>query len=65
MKETVLQYYYPFWIDRKHNFRGFKENQKLLEKIKPKYVNNRIVNFENREAELAINNYIEWEYYHW
>jgi len=65
MRDTELLFYYPNWIDKNYNFRSFKENPKLLEKIQPIRKNGKIENFQSNEKELAINNYILWEYYHW
>lgn len=75
MTDQELRYYYPYWIDRKHNFRGMRKDSTIKKRLEPEYEkvfeNGQYIsrmkglNEPNKYLEITKNAYILEDYSNW
>ena len=73
MTDKELNYYYPYSIDKQHNFRGMREDSRIKMKFEPEYENvfengnyvSRIKNFEEKQLQITKNAYVLENFGYW
>lgn len=73
MKESELLYFYPYYIDRKYNFRGIMSDGRILEKYEPKYeriledgnIISKIKDYQKNIKIITKNKYIRENFRSW